>query len=307
MEPRTICQGDYLKSLAYELGFDADTVWMDDKNADLRAIRPDPTILLAGDILYIPDQVNRRPVTTPLTTGTTNSFVSDAPTVTVNVTFEDPHLASQPCTIAELEQQLGGLTTDRRGALQFKVPVTLEVATVTFPGVDGGVTCACRIGHLDPVNTLSGIWQRLQNLGHIDDGLAYDPTKLDVIRGGLRTMRYSSADGPGDSGNSGSPSDPGSSKDPGGSSGLSPSGDPAVGSSSDPGEPANADPSEGYTHAGTPVGEEDSGAAAPNPSTATYSTCNVTADMDSVWHEGLNDDGTLDDQSSKRLLAAHGC
>ena len=60
MEPYVIRQGDYLLQVAHTFGFDADTVWNDDKNSDLARLRPDHNILRPGDILYIPDNKSRR-------------------------------------------------------------------------------------------------------------------------------------------------------------------------------------------------------------------------------------------------------
>jgi hypothetical protein len=56
MQPYVIRQGDYLLKLAYSFGFDAEAVWNDDKNADLRSQRQDPNTLLPGDILSHPSR-----------------------------------------------------------------------------------------------------------------------------------------------------------------------------------------------------------------------------------------------------------
>jgi len=56
------------------------------------------------------------------------------------------------------------LTTDGSGDLQFSAPVTLDVATITFSSM--AVTCACRIGGLDPHDAASGALQRLAHLGY---------------------------------------------------------------------------------------------------------------------------------------------
>jgi hypothetical protein len=182
MEPYVIRQGDYLLQVAHTFGFDADTVWNDDKNSDLARLRPDHNILRPGDILYIPDQAYKTPDYQSLNTGATNSFVADAPTTTINIQFSDAQLASQACIVVELDH-LTGLTTDGSGLLTFAAPVTLQIATITFSVL--ALTYSCRIGFLDPINTLSGIYQRLQNLGYIDDAIAFDATNLTLVRGGL--------------------------------------------------------------------------------------------------------------------------
>jgi hypothetical protein len=179
-----VCQGDFLASLAHQFGFDADTIWKDPKNAQLQQLRPNPNILYATDILYIPLQ-GAPPAMTNLETGSMNSFVSDPPTVTITHTFvgDDPSTyASQAYTIQELDS-LTGLTTDGSGTLTFKAPVSMQAATIVFTGT--GETWALSIGGLDPIDTLSGVFQRLQNLGYIGQDLPFDPSNVDLIRLGL--------------------------------------------------------------------------------------------------------------------------
>jgi hypothetical protein len=78
-----------------------------------------------------------------LTTGTTNTFVSTPPTVTVTVQFADPAFASQPFTVTELPD-LTGLSSDGRGIVAFDAPITLTTATVTFTA--GGDMFALQLG-----------------------------------------------------------------------------------------------------------------------------------------------------------------
>lgn len=190
MQPYVIKQGDYLAKLAYEFGFDADAVWNDDQNKDLRELRQDPNILCPCDVLYIPE-----PSPAPahsLTTGTTNTFVSDAPTVTVTIRFVDAPLASQAYTVQELPQ-LGGLTTGGDGTATFPIPVTLETFTIAFG--DSGATFTFDVGHLDPIQTPSGILQRLQNLGYVGPDASCDPQDLELLRAGLSSLKAAQAGG----------------------------------------------------------------------------------------------------------------
>jgi hypothetical protein len=88
VQPYVIRQGDFLLKLGFELGFDADTVWQDPSNADLRALRPDPNILFPGDVLYVSDPPTQPTAGASLTPGSTNTFVSDTPTATGRKTFQ---------------------------------------------------------------------------------------------------------------------------------------------------------------------------------------------------------------------------
>lgn len=250
MEPYVIREGDTLAKLARRFGFDADTVWKDPKNADLRKVRSDPNILWPTDILYIPDEVGRESAMHPLITGTTNSFTSEVPMIPLIVQFSDTRLASQPYTIAELDQ-LTGLTTDASGLLTATVPVDLHAATITFPTI--AFTCSLRIGWLDPVNTLSGAYQRLRNLGYIDD--AFDSATPEVVRSALAALKQ------------------------------------------DRGTASDAAP-----------------AAFPADSGSTGSTSDDASDIESrddpttaVSNNGLNDDGSLDAETSMLLGTTHGC
>jgi hypothetical protein len=279
VRPYVICRGDHLSSLAYQFGFNADTVWSDPKNAQLRGLRPDPNILFPGDVLYIPDQ--KPPVMKSLTIGTTNTFVSDAPTVTLTQQFVGPEsttYASRAYTVQELDQ-LMGLSTDANGVATFQVPVTLATATVVF--TDTGESWALQIGSMDPINTPLGIFKRLQNLGYIGRDVVFDTgnltNNLDVLRMGLRSLK-ASQDSDGDAGPS--------------SASSSPLSEPAP--ASDPG-PASAPPSSPPSEPG-PASDKGPGSA---PSSS--------ANTASVDDSGLADDGTLNADTTTLLRKAHSC
>jgi hypothetical protein len=190
VQPYVIKRQDFLLRLAARFGFDADRVWQDPSNDDLRALRSDPNILLPGDLLYIPDPPLQPPPMTSLTLGSTNTFVaSDPPTMTLTHKFlgDDPTTyASKAYTVQELDQ-LTGLTSNGDGVVTFEVPVTLDTATVVF--TDTGESWPLSIGDLDPINSLSGIFQRLQHLGYIDAEIEYDASdwssNLSVMRSAL--------------------------------------------------------------------------------------------------------------------------
>jgi hypothetical protein len=125
-----------LASLAYQLGFDADVVWNDESNTDLRNLRSDPNILLPGDILHIPDQADRASPPITLATGTTNTFMAHSPPIQFTVRFSDPGYASQAFTVPELPD-LTGQTTGADGTVTLSVPVTLSIVTFVFSDVGG--------------------------------------------------------------------------------------------------------------------------------------------------------------------------
>ena len=176
MRPYPVRDNDFVLKLAHKLGFNPDVVWNDPRNGDLRELRKDPNVLLGGDILYVPDQ---DPESHDLVVGTTNSFVApEPPQTTVSVRFvgsESSTYAGRAFALDELPD-LSGLATDDTGLATFDVPVTLDRVTLVFP--DTGESHALLIGALNPIDTPSGMFQRLQHLGHIG-AVDYDDDTTD--------------------------------------------------------------------------------------------------------------------------------
>jgi len=308
MQPYIIRQGDYLAKLAYKFSFDAEAVWNDPKNAELQKLRPNPNILLAGDILYIPDPAPVQAGTKSLTSGTTNSFASNCPTVPVTICFLDASLASHPYTVNELPQ-LTGLTTGTDGTASFEVPVTMQAVTLVF--TSGGTTFNCQTGNLDPINTLSGICQRLQHLGYLSSTL--DPTSVDPdsVRAGLLALKAAQ---PGDSA---PPSSTPSSSPPSSPDSLLPASASSIASAAASGptsSPASLPPTSSPPPCTSPgsvpqTSPESAPASSAPPSSggvdsAPPSSREPTGDPPD--DSGLNDDGTLDDATAALLVHAHG-
>jgi hypothetical protein len=234
MEPYVVRENDYLAKIAFKFGFDADSVWNDPSNDDLRTLRPNPNLLFPGDVLYIPDQ-DDPPVTHSLVTGSTNAFTApDSPTVTVTQTFvgaDSSVYASRAFAVTELED-LTGLTTDGDGTATFPVPVSLDRVTIVF--TDSGESWQLLMGGMDPIGTLSGMFKRLQNLNYLGGNVLYNSdapsANVPVIRAGLRLLKAAQ-------GQAGGASTAGDSSPDSSSSDSNP--DPSSGD--DSGDPAPAD------------------------------------------------------------------
>jgi hypothetical protein len=306
VRPYVIRQGDHLAAIAYKFGFDADTVWNDPSNADLRKLRPDPNILWPTDVLYIPDPPAGGPPTTALTPGSTNVFVSTPATVTLTVAFmgDDPSTyASKAYTVQELDQ-LTGLATDGNGVATFPIPVNLKTATVSFS--DSGDSYVLSIGAMDPIDTLSGIFSRLQNLGYIDDSAALDSSDLSGLRAGLRAFKASQASG-GDSATG-----PVSVPSPPSAPASTPVTDTAPASSPEPEPSAPASgPGDAFDSGPASPPSQDSPPSTPSPNSAPPPSepapASAPASAPSATdNAGLADDGTLDADIKSLLLRVHG-
>ncbi len=162
MVPYVVQQGQHLEQIAYRLGFDATTVWNAADNESLREQRPDPNILAAGDVLYVPDPKDRKWLS--VTIGSVNRFRASRPRVKVQVKFA---VDGMPCkneafTVVGDALPAGG-TTGPDGLVSLSVPVTTCGISVIL--TSRNMRFPVHVGHLDPVATDSGVTQRLKHLG----------------------------------------------------------------------------------------------------------------------------------------------
>jgi hypothetical protein len=329
MQPYVVKQGDFLARLAYQSGFDATTAWNDPANQPLRDAGRTPDILAPGDIVYIPAAVaNAAPQS--LSTGTTNTFVSDQPTVTLTLRFLDSACASQACTIDELPS-VTGLVTDASGNVTLSVPVTTTTFTVTFASVNAKF--ACRLGHVDPVGTRSGVLQRLQNLGYIDPNEDLSTIGIDELRAAVRAFKAEQAGGaspdstpPPDSAGGADESSPPSSGAPSSARTYPPgfavpideNGNVISGPGSDDQPPSSsgavdsAPPSSAGNSGGTdaPQSQPSSGGGPDSqpsvPDAAVSAPDSAPPSSAASDNSGLSDNGLLDDATAHALVAAHG-
>ena len=163
-------QGDCLASIAKHYGFLSwRTIYHDAANADLRTRRPDPFALSPGDVVAIPDPLPR---TEPCATRQRHRFKAEtAPTVLrlkLKAGSGDAFAGKTYELIAGGETWRD--TTKAEGLIEHPVPggtttALLKVWLHGEPPDCDPVTFSLAIGHLDPIDTVSGIQGRLFNLG----------------------------------------------------------------------------------------------------------------------------------------------
>jgi hypothetical protein len=186
LQAHVVKPGEYLASLAYRFGFDADAVWNAPKNADLKKLR-DPNILAPGDILYIP-MPPEGGVGLQVNAEASNDFAARVPTVVVELVILDENgdpCANEPVEVVGLPQPLEDPQTKGDGSLSLEVSVVTESVTVGLP--NRNQILQVWIGHLNPLDDasedLSGMAGRLANLGH----LAAGDVKFTAADGSLAT------------------------------------------------------------------------------------------------------------------------
>ncbi len=162
MKPYLVRQGDYLTKLAGQRGFDAEVVWNDPKNAELKAKRAHMDILVQGDLIYLPDSA-ARPLR--IEKGVTNRYVAAIPRVAITLILRDGArvFAQERYLVRGLGEPVEG-TTDAEGKLVLAASIHTREITITLP--DQNVTYPLSIGHMDAHQEPSGARQRLENLGY---------------------------------------------------------------------------------------------------------------------------------------------
>ena len=175
----SVRQGDHLSSIAKVFGFsDYQTIWDDPNNAALKQQRQNPNVLLPGDSLYIPDRQQR---VESRSTDQKHPFVLKTKPLKLRLVLED--LYEEPIANASCLLILGGdtihLTTDGNGKIEHVIQPDTQDATLVIQDVAqtpvNNTPIVINIGHLDPVDEISGQIARLNNLGYF----AGDPNRPD--------------------------------------------------------------------------------------------------------------------------------
>ena len=154
--------GDHLSKIAKKFGFRSfRTVWDDPANAGLQQLRPNPNVLLPGDVVVIPDKVARDE---PADTGKRHTFVTLAASLKLRIVVKD-HFnlpqAGEP-GLLDIDGDERPVTTAGDGLVERAIPADAEGGQINILG--GAVTV--QIGRLHPVDHPSGWFARLNNLGY---------------------------------------------------------------------------------------------------------------------------------------------
>jgi hypothetical protein len=170
MASHTVQQGEHIAAIAARHGFfDYHSIWDHPDNAALKERRQNPSVLMPGDELVIPAKQTKH---VACATGETHRFRIRTQPVLLRIVLRDLNsepIADTACTL-EVEGRKYELTTDADGLLEQAIPQTAREGELTFDRF----TIPIRIGHLDPVDELSGWRARLNNLGY-NAGQADDP------------------------------------------------------------------------------------------------------------------------------------
>ena len=177
MSVHVVEQGDCIASIAERAGLTWRRIWDDPANADLKKLRGDPSILMPGDEVVVPDTTAR------LETGATETrhvFQAKRNQARLSIRFlqEGKPRANQRCGVAinddpSIEQEL-----DADGVLDMPIPPDAKTAQISVGPPEERDVYDIQLGGLDPASETSGVLQRLANLGY---GVPADPDQTEAI------------------------------------------------------------------------------------------------------------------------------
>lgn len=158
---RIVHQGESLPQIAAEHGLAPDTIWSAPENAALARARRNYNVLLPGDELFIPDRTEKLH---PAATGLRHRFRRRGVPAKLRIQLYDGEAprANLDYELVVGEATLHGTTT-ADGVLEHWVPTGLHRAVLRFTG---SPEITVQIGHLDPIDTVTGAQKRLNNLGY---------------------------------------------------------------------------------------------------------------------------------------------
>ena len=157
-----IQSGECIESIAYERGFFWQTIWDDANNAELKRVRKDANIVLAGDKLHIPEKRLKQ-----VSGGTEKRHRFHRKGIPAMLRLilraQGKPRANTSYTLVIDGQAYKG-TTDANGKLEHSLPPNAAEATLKVESDPHELTLTLR--HMDPVESLTGVQARLANLGY---------------------------------------------------------------------------------------------------------------------------------------------
>lgn len=162
-EKRPVNLGDSIPSMAKEAGHFWPTVWDHPANSELKSLRKNPNVLNPGDEVFIPEI---EIVEKAKATDQKHKFKLKGEKVKYKLRLMrlgEPRKNEKYTLLLDSGQSIEG-TTDGDGNLEQEIPAETKSARLLLEG--GKEEKFLRIGHLNPITEISGIQQRLNNLGY---------------------------------------------------------------------------------------------------------------------------------------------
>jgi N-acetylmuramoyl-L-alanine amidase len=186
----TVEQGEHLSKIAKDNGFtDFRTIWDHPQNAELKKLRQNPNVLAPGDEIFIPDKGEK---SESGATEKRHTFLLNKQPLKLRLVLEDIYekpISGAQCALLVGDQTFQ-LTTDSKGKLEQEIPLDATEGVLTIRGDQtpfSNEVFPIKIGHLDPVDQVSGQVARLNNLGYFAGSL--DGSDTDAFKSAVEEFQ----------------------------------------------------------------------------------------------------------------------
>jgi N-acetylmuramoyl-L-alanine amidase len=163
-------QGHYVSKLAKQRGFtNFKTIWDHPANKELKKLRTTPNVLAPGDKLFIPE---KKPRTEVRSTDSQHKFTLLGKPLKLRVVVHDvtdKPVSGKPCELKVTDSpDVTPLNTDGSGMVEREIKPDAAKGKLTLKdaGLPIDLDLDLLIGHLDPLDTITGQKARLNNLGY---------------------------------------------------------------------------------------------------------------------------------------------
>ncbi len=157
-------QGDCLLSISEEHGFFWKTIWNHPENEQLRRKRGNPTVIYPGDVVSIPE---KQPKEVSRPTEKRHRFRRRGVPAFLRLQVLDS--AHKPRPILNYTLNIDGVLlsgkTDGDGRIKQTISPTARHTILTLNDQGKIEEYELPLGHIDPITEISGVQQRLINLG----------------------------------------------------------------------------------------------------------------------------------------------
>jgi N-acetylmuramoyl-L-alanine amidase len=161
-----VAQGECLSSIAHNYGAFWQSLWNHPANSQLKQQRKDPNVLYAGDEVFIPTKQERQE------SGATerrHRFRKKGTPAKVRIRILDDEqkpMANVPYKL-EIDGMLVSGNLDSNGIFEKTIPPDAKRGRLIVGMPPEAITYELKLGHLDPVESLAGIQERLADLGYL--------------------------------------------------------------------------------------------------------------------------------------------
>lgn len=165
MAKHTVKQGECISSIAYKYGFLPDTLLQEAKNSELMQSQRNPDILYPGDVINIPEKKYK---IKSIDTEKKYIFVRKGLPAYLKLRLLDDE--QQPRANMDYTLSVDSVTitdtTDDDGYIDKPIPPDSKQAILKLEINKKTEVYEIPLGHIDPIEKISGIQERLHNLGY---------------------------------------------------------------------------------------------------------------------------------------------